>query len=71
VAANTNIQIPFTPQTGLTEQILAAIQLANVHHAENVRNQLLSQQNHTVQAGFRLRLRCGTRKPQDSTRRQN
>jgi hypothetical protein len=52
VAANTNIQIPFVPQTGVTEQILAAIQSANELHARNQQFALQSQQNQIAQAGL-------------------
>lgn len=47
---NTNIQVPFLPQTGITQQILAAIQLANEHHASNVSAQQ-EQQKIGVQQG--------------------
>lgn len=41
---NTNFQIPFIPQTGITEQILSAIQMANEAHARQQQLGLQQQQ---------------------------
>lgn len=41
---NTNIQVPFVPQTGITNAILQAIQLANEAHAQRVQQGLQQQQ---------------------------
>lgn len=46
MAVNTEINVPFIPQTGITGQILNAIQLANEHHAQNQR---LAQQQQQIQ----------------------
>jgi hypothetical protein len=41
---NTNIQVPFIPQEGITSQVLAAIQMANEHHTHTIQQQQAQQQ---------------------------
>lgn len=41
---DTRIEIPFLPQTGITSQILQAIQMANEHHAQGQQQALAQQQ---------------------------
>ena len=43
MAVNTNFQIPFLPQEGVTQQVLAAIQLANAHNQAQAQLQLQRQ----------------------------
>lgn len=53
---DTRIDVPFLPQTGITSQILQAIQLANEHHHQGMQEQLaqsqqgIQQQTATAQA---------------------
>jgi len=51
---NVGIQVPFIPQEGITQQILAAIQLANIHNQQQrelgLRQQALQQQAPLIQA---------------------
>src|SRR5271170_1767063 len=49
MAVNTNIQIPFIPQEGISSQILAAIQAANEQHHQQ--QQLAIQQQQLQQQG--------------------
>ena len=51
---NTDFQIPFSPQTGLTQQILAAIQLANEHHVQNQQLAIQQQQANTQQGQLQV-----------------
>lgn len=46
---NTNINVPFIPQEGITAQILQAMQLANEHHAQQQQFGIQQQQANTQQ----------------------
>ena len=45
MAVNIGYEVPFNPQTGVTQQILAALQLANEHHIQNQTLALQQQQS--------------------------
>jgi hypothetical protein len=46
---NTDIQVPFVPQTGITQSILQALQLANEAHAQRMQQAIQQQQANTQQ----------------------